>query len=85
MTYLLFHKVINPEDVPTTSIEKLLFGGALFKRKYPSVIIQISIKEKYRIEHYKHHFTVSEETIKKCTVPGYACSTSTITSLATNS
>ncbi len=84
-SYWMMHKVVYPNDELVTSIEKLLLGNSFVERKYPIAIIQTSLKEEFRIEYYKKHFTVSEETIKKCTVPDYACSTSTITSLATNS
>jgi hypothetical protein len=85
ISYWMMHKVVYPNDQLVTPIEKVLLGHNVLKRKYPIAIIQMSIKEEFRIEYYKKHFTVSEETIKKCTVPNYACSTSTITSLATNS
>lgn len=84
-SYWMLHKVIHPEEPITNSIDKFLLDNALVKREYPVAIIHTCLKEKYRIEHYKKHFMVSEETIKKCTVPGYAFSTSTNTSPATNS
>lgn len=84
-TYWMLHKVLYPTDQLTTSIEKYLLGQPLVERTYPIVIVHLSVKEKFRIAHYKHNFSVSEETLMRCTVPGYACSTSTITSPGTNS
>lgn len=81
----LLHKIVGPDDQLTTSIEKILLGNIYFQRKYPVAIIHTSLKQEFRIKHFKKHFSVSEETLKKCTVPDYACSTSTITSLGTSS
>jgi hypothetical protein len=68
-SYWMLHKVVYPEDVLETSIDKVLLESALVKRLYPVAIIHTALKEKFRIEHYKHHFKVSEATLKKCTVP----------------
>lgn len=84
-SYWMLHKVVYPDDPLITSIDKFLLETALVKRMYPVAIIHTCLKEKYRIEHYKNSFGVSEETIKRCTVPGYAFSTSTNTSPETNS
>lgn len=84
-SYWMLHKVIQPDEPLVTSIDKFLLETPLVKRLYPIAIMHTSLKEEHRIAHYKNHFGVSEETIKRCTVPGYACSTSTITSLATSS
>jgi len=84
-TYWLLHKIVHPTDGLTTTIEKYLLGHSLVNRIYPVAIVHLSVKEKFRIAHYKHNFNVSEETLMRCTVPGYACSTSTITSLGTSS
>ena len=84
-SYWMLHKIVNPEDPLSTSIDKFLLEAPFVKRIYPVAIIHTCLKEKYRIEHYKNSFGVSEETIRKCTVPGYAFSTSTNTSPATNS
>ena len=84
-TYWLLHKVVYPQDVPTTSIEKYLLEHYFIERKYPIAIIHTCLKQKYRIEHFEKNFSVSLETLKKCTVPDYAFSTSTSTSLATSS
>ena len=84
-TYWLLHKIVHPTDCLTTTIEKYLLEQPLVDRIYPVAIVHLSVKEKFRIAHYKHNFNVSEETLMRCTVPGYACSTSTITSLGTSS
>lgn len=84
-SYWMLHKIVNPEDPLTTSIDKFLLESTFVERIYPVAIIHTCLKEKYRVEHYKNSFSVSEETIKRCTVPGYACSTSTSTSDATSS
>lgn len=68
-SYWMLHKVVYPNDPLSTSIEKFLLEFTLVKRLYPVAIIHTSLKEKFRIQHYKHHFTVSEDTLKKCTVP----------------
>jgi hypothetical protein len=84
-TYWLLHKIVQPADCLTTTIEKYLLGQPLVDRIYPVAIIHLSVKEKFRIEHFKHNFSVSEKTLMRCTVPTYACSTSTITSPGTSS
>lgn len=84
-TYWLLHKIVHPNDCLITTIEKYLLGQAIVERIYPIAIVHLSVKEKFRIAHYKHNFNVSEETLMRCTVPGYACSTSTTTSLGTSS
>lgn len=84
-TYWMLHKIVHPADSLITSIEKYLLGQSLVDRIYPVAIVHLSVKQKFRIAHYKDNFSVSEETLKRYTVPNYACSTSTITSLATNS
>ena len=84
-SYWMLHKVVAPTDPLITSIDKFLLENSLVQRLYPVAIIHTCLKEKFRIEHYRTAFGVSEETIKRCTVPGYACSTSTITSAETSS
>jgi hypothetical protein len=84
-TYWMLHKIVQPSDFLTTSIEKYLLEQSLVDRIYPVVIVHLSVKEKFRVEHYKHNFSVSEETLKRCTIPNYACSTSTTTSAGTSS
>jgi hypothetical protein len=84
-TYWMLHKIIHPNDCLITSIDKYLLGHALVDRIYPVAIVHLSVKEKFRIEHYKHNFSISEETLKRCTIPNYACSTSTTTSVGTSS
>jgi hypothetical protein len=84
-SYWLLHKVVHPTDPLETSIDKFLLEGSLVDRLYPAAIIQTSLKEKYRIAHFKNHFSVSEETLKKCTVPYYSLTTSTTTDSPTNS
>ncbi len=81
----MLHKVLHPEDLPTSSIDKFLLENSLVKREYPVAIIHTSLKQQYRISYYQHHFDVSEETIKRCTIPGYDRSTSTTTPSPTNS
>lgn len=85
ISYWMLHKVVYPDDPLTTSIEKYLLGGPFIERKYPIAIIHTSLKEKFRVLHYKHNFSVSEETIKRCTVPNYSLTTSTTTESPTNS
>lgn len=84
-TYWMLHKIVHPSDYLITSLEKYLLGQPLVERIYPVAIVHLSVKEKFRIAHYKHNFSVSEETLMRCTVPNYACSTSTTTSLGTSS
>lgn len=84
-SYWLLHKVVYPTDPLETSIDKLLLGESLVTRLFPVAIIQTSLKEKYRVKHFKKHFSVSEETLKKCTVPYYSLTTSTTTASPTNS
>jgi len=84
-SYWLLHKVVYPTDPLETSIDTLLLGESLVTRLFPIAIIQTSLKEKHRLAHFKKHFSVSEETLKKCTIPNYACSTSTTTSVGTSS
>jgi hypothetical protein len=85
ISYWMLHKVVSPNDPLTTSIEKYLLGSSFIERKHPIAIIHTSLKEKFRVSHYKHNFSVSEETLMRCTVPNYACSTSTTTSVGTSS
>jgi hypothetical protein len=84
-TYWLLHKIVHPTDCLVASIEKYLLGHPLVDRLYPVAIVHLSVKQKFRIAHYKHNFSVSEETLTKYTVPNYACSTSTTTSPGTSS
>jgi len=84
-SYWLLHKVIYPNDPIETSIDKFLLNDSIFDRLYPVAIMHISLKEKYRAQHFKKHFSVSEETLKKCTVPYYSLTTSTTTESPTNS
>jgi hypothetical protein len=84
-TYWLLHKIVQPTDHLTTTIEKYLLGQPLVERIYPVVIVHLSVKEKFRMLHYKHNFNVSEETLKRCTVPNYSLTTSTTTESPTNS
>lgn len=84
-TYWSLHKVMYPGESPVTSIEKYLLEHYFIERKYPIAIIHTSLKQKYRIGHFEKYFNVSLETLKRCTVPGYAFSTSTNTSPATSS
>jgi hypothetical protein len=84
-SYWLLHKVVYPTDPLETSIDKFLLEGSIIERIYPVAIMYSSLKEKYRAEHFKKHFSVSEETLKKCTVPYYSLTTSTTTDSPTNS
>jgi hypothetical protein len=84
-SYWLLHKVVYPTDPFETSIDKFLLEGSLVDRLYPIAIIQTSLKEKYRAQHFKKHFSVSEEMLKKCTVPYYSLTTSTTTESPTSS
>jgi hypothetical protein len=84
-SYWLLHKVVYPTDLLETSIDKFLLEESIIERIYPVAIMHTSLKEKYRAEHFKKHFSVSEETLKKCTVPYYSLTTSTTTDSPTNS
>lgn len=84
-TYWMLHKIVQPSDCLITSIEKCLLGHPLVDRMYPVAIVHLSVKEKFRLEYFKHNFSVSEETLKRYTIPNYACSTSTTTSAGTSS
>jgi hypothetical protein len=84
-SYWLLHKVIYPNDPIETSIDKFLLNDSIFDRLYPVAIMHTALKEKYRVQHFKKHFSVSEETLKKCTVPYYSLTTSTTTDSPTNS
>lgn len=61
----MIHKVVGPEDPLITSIDKTLLGGLLFKRKLPVAILHATLKEKFRIEHFKDAFNVSENQLRK--------------------
>jgi hypothetical protein len=52
--YWLLHSVIHPEDRLKTHIEKNLLGMLPYERRYPMAIIHASLKEKYRVEHFKN-------------------------------
>jgi hypothetical protein len=84
-SYWLLHKVIYPNDPIETSIDKFLLDDSIFDRMYPVAIMHTALKEKYRAQHFKKHFSVSEETLKKCTVPYYSLTTSTTTESPTSS
>lgn len=81
----LLHKIVYPQDQLTTSIEKFLLEGGLVERKYPVAIIHSTLKQEFRLEHFKKNFNLTEETLRKCTIPGYGRSTSTTTPSPTNS
>jgi hypothetical protein len=81
----LLHKIINPNDPLETGIDRVLLQDMFLERKYPVAIIHTSLKAEYRVEHFKDQFNVSEETLKRYTIPNYSLTTSTTTESPTNS
>ena len=81
----LLHKIVNPNDPLETSIDRVLLQDMFLERKYPVAIIHTSLKAEYRVAHFKDQFNVSEETLKRYTMPNYSLTTSTTTESPTSS